>query len=130
MASRKPIELQNRPALLTQGIEWGRKPAVVKYTVDGDTFGALVDWGGAKYVFETVRFFEASAPEPHEPGGMEAKHALAWELPEGTHVLLHMKGYDKNDRIVCLVTAVGDDGYAYSIVEALIEDGHLRRDPQ
>lgn len=126
MATRKPEELQRFPRALAGRVVWGTRPASVRYVVDGDTFGALVDWGGANYRFETVRLAGIDADPPTGDAGRAAAAELARMLPMGARVVLATRGVDAYGRIVAEVEAMAPDGAVLDVAAALVAAGHAR----
>ncbi len=126
---KKPKEFAGFPAQLKRRVVWGTKPAVVKHGTDGDGFGCLVDWGGAKYVYEDVRLYGIDADELGDDDPVRAARArdaaayLASLLPEGTPVALELMGMDPWKRIVCRVTALDSAGEEYDVGERLVQVG-------
>ena len=100
MSGRRPVELQDAPRPLRAAVDWGRKPGAVKYVVDGDTVGVLLDWGGAHYAFETIRLFDLWAPEKRTPEGREAAAVLSELLPVDEPVVVIPYELDAYGRVV------------------------------
>lgn len=82
--------------------------ATVESVHDGDTFWARIDLGARLTWRMRVRLYRVSAAELDEPGGPEARDALAKLLVPGTAVRLtsHEWSYD---RIVCVVMSGSTD---------------------
>ncbi|CAA9586377.1 MAG: hypothetical protein AVDCRST_MAG19-4889 [uncultured Thermomicrobiales bacterium] len=131
MATRKPKERQRCPTALRVAIDFGTLPASVRYAVDGDTFGALVDRGGATYVFETIRLAaiqcdELDGDDPNAAGRARAAKAFLEDLlPEGRQVLIAGQGMDDHDRIVAFAT-IETGGTVDDVGSVLLAAGHAR----
>lgn len=89
--SRVPLEFKHWPPELA--VDFGPYRAVVRHHVDGDTFDALIDWGGNNYGYERVRLLGVDCPEMNRLATRDAGlAALAFVLdvmPVGARVRLH-----------------------------------------
>lgn len=132
MAGRKPTELQGAPRLIRDAVDWGTRPAAVKYVPDGDGVGVLCDHGGARYAFEAVRVAGINAeelddPDPNVAGRARAAKAyLEGLLPEGRHVVLRTKGVDRYGRLVADVGYIDGGGNLADVGEEMVRAGHAQ----
>lgn len=120
---RKPHEFGAFTRAEWKNIVWGERPAIVRYVVDGDSFGAMFDAGGKQYGFVEVRLADLDTDELDDPDpekrarAVAARDLLATLLPIGTAVKLGYKEIDNRGRYVAWVRAYTGDGDGRSITE-------------
>jgi len=108
------LAFNSRPAI-------GSPPAIsstlrgtVVQVLDGDSLRVRLESGPIE-----VRLHAADAPEYDQPGGREARRALARRLAPGTIVELEPIEQDRYERIVAIVHAGAEDVNAW-----VVQQGH------
>lgn len=103
-------------------IRWTYPKCFVDNVYDGDTITVNMDLGQDMWVMRrSVRLVGIAARELREPGGKEARDALAALLPAGTLVSVESTGWDKYaGRIDGVVTFQPKPDWSWANVNQLL----------